>query len=78
MADAANQAHISNKFQDFPDILTKIMTLWDLDVSFNMISELPESIRDLENLERLILVGNQVTKLPGTMLVVGEPEGVGL
>jgi len=39
-------------------------SLQDLDISFNLIIELPEDIGKLTTLERFILVGNQVSRFP--------------
>jgi Leucine-rich repeat (LRR) protein len=41
-----------------------MVSLVDLDISFNMISELPDEIGQLKLLDRLIIVGNQVQKFP--------------
>ncbi|KAJ7049995.1 hypothetical protein C8F01DRAFT_1213058 [Mycena amicta] len=54
---------------DIPGLTTlkgvsELGNLRDLDISFNLISELPEAIGNLKHLERLVIVGNQVTKLP--------------
>ena len=35
-----------------------------LDISFNMISELPEELEELTMFGRLVIVGNQVLRLP--------------
>jgi adenylate cyclase len=38
--------------------------LRDLDISFNMIKDLPEELGNLKNLEHLIIVGNMVQRIP--------------
>ena len=55
----------NNKFRVFPPAINQLEALRDLDVSFNMISELPEEPGPgIAGLERLVLVGNQIGKFP--------------
>jgi adenylate cyclase len=52
----------NNKFRVFPPVATQLEAIRDLSVSFNMGLELPEEPGRLVGLERLIIVGNQVTR----------------
>ncbi|KAI9230134.1 MAG: hypothetical protein DHS80DRAFT_26692 [Piptocephalis tieghemiana] len=51
----------NNRFDAFPEVITSLPSLTDLDLSFNHIGRIPESIGDLRNLERLLLLGNHLT-----------------
>ncbi|KAF8954172.1 hypothetical protein BDZ97DRAFT_1766538 [Flammula alnicola] len=56
-----NTTNISNnKFRKFRIILTKIETLRDLDISMELLAD----IWKMKSLERLIIVGNQVSEFP--------------
>jgi adenylate cyclase len=57
----------NNKFRQFPPAITHLEALRDLDVSFNMIAELPEEPGSLVGLERLVLVGNQIVRFPNEL-----------
>ncbi|KAG2101796.1 hypothetical protein BD769DRAFT_1697162 [Suillus cothurnatus] len=53
----------NNKFVNVPRVIYQLPSLDELDMSFNMTTELPEEIGRLTSLERLILIG-KVVKLP--------------
>ncbi|KAF9947301.1 cysteinyl-tRNA synthetase [Modicella reniformis] len=58
----------SNNFTKFPQILCKITTLEELDLSFNTITEIPADIGHLKRLKNLLLFGNKIgTSLPKSM-----------
>ncbi|KAI6010510.1 hypothetical protein EDC04DRAFT_2905862 [Pisolithus marmoratus] len=59
----------NNRLEQLPWYLAKALqfelpALVDLDVSFNMVTELPEDIGELVQLEKLVFVGNNVSKIP--------------
>lgn len=57
----------SNFLESFPEFLCELPGLVDLDMSFNAVSRLPDSIGQLGNLERLVITNNRLTgTLPDT------------
>ncbi|KAI7825752.1 hypothetical protein BC939DRAFT_125943 [Gamsiella multidivaricata] len=58
----------SNNFTRFPAILCQVLTLEELDLSFNDITEVPIDISTLVNLKKLLLYGNRIAPfLPKSM-----------
>ncbi|RIA93841.1 hypothetical protein C1645_690376 [Glomus cerebriforme] len=51
----------NNLFTEFPPVICNIISLSELDISFNNISSIPMEIGKLVNLKRLFLIGNQIT-----------------
>ncbi|KAL1916327.1 uncharacterized protein VTP21DRAFT_5944 [Calcarisporiella thermophila] len=63
----------NNYFSTFPLVITKIVTLEQLDISFNKLTQIPEEIGRLASLRRLLLVGNQISgSLPKALLNLVE------
>ena len=57
----------NNRLDAFPEVLCQLLTLVDLDLSFNTINTLPAGIGALDRLERLVLIGNRLGRLPPQM-----------
>ncbi|KAK4236281.1 hypothetical protein C8A03DRAFT_35815 [Achaetomium macrosporum] len=51
----------SNFLEKFPALLCDLGSLVDLDLSFNLISDLPDSIGKLRNLEKFVITNNRLT-----------------
>ncbi|KAJ7633450.1 hypothetical protein DFH06DRAFT_1337310 [Mycena polygramma] len=71
-AARAEQPPRKAAFRTFPAGVSELMTLRDLHISFNSISEVPEEIGQLKTLERLVIVGNQVSRLPDEFSNLGR------
>lgn len=54
----------NNKFGSIHPVVCQLDALKDLDVSFNNIIELPDELGQLNNLERFVMVGNQISRFP--------------
>ncbi|KZV83694.1 hypothetical protein EXIGLDRAFT_842752 [Exidia glandulosa HHB12029] len=57
----------NNKFDRLPDVVGEMASLVDLDISFNTIGTFPPAILQLTMLEKLVIVGNQMTDLPADL-----------
>jgi len=56
-----------NRFDVFPRVLSELQLLRFLDLSDNMLTELPDSIARLQRLECLLLVFNRLEHLPDSL-----------
>ncbi|CAG8562928.1 1269_t:CDS:10 [Gigaspora margarita] len=54
----------NNLFKEFPQVICNIVTLSELDLSYNEITSIPEEIGKLVHLKKLFLIGNLIDKLP--------------